>query len=128
MSQITIQLFRISSIYNLSTVEKNVYAQKEKAKAFNSNTLKKSLIHSVSADHILSSLSFSKKWIFADINIGYQKVYHIANNINTIIANQAKLFCEIKSLKYWNSVSIDSHFSNLYVSKVFTLYAKKNTI
>ena len=47
------QLFNISNIYSLNNVEKYVYAQKEKANPFNSNTLKKSLIHHVSAEPIL---------------------------------------------------------------------------
>lgn len=61
---------KTSNIYSLNIVEKYVYAQNEKANQFNSNTLKKSLIHSDSADPMLSCSSFCTKCIFAEIHIG----------------------------------------------------------
>jgi hypothetical protein len=69
-SQIANQEPNTSKIYNLNTVEKNVYAQNEKASPFNSNTLKKSLIHSDNAVPMLSFSFFSTKCIFAEIHIG----------------------------------------------------------
>jgi hypothetical protein len=67
-------------VNNLSVVARYVYGPKEKAKAFNSNIAKKSFAHSHRALDVDFFLLF-KKWIIAEIHVGYKNMYHIVINI-----------------------------------------------
>gem|GEM_PF-6127657 len=54
INHITNPLFNTSNVINLKTVIEYVYGQKEKARAFNSNIVKKSFAHFHIAFHMLS--------------------------------------------------------------------------
>jgi len=107
-------------VISLNMVIVYVYGQKEKASAFNSNIVKKSLDHF----HMASDIDFFflfKKLIIADIPMGYKSTYHIVMNMAKVIINRHIWLAVILSIKYWNNVKIDSPFSNLYINTLFIL-------